>query len=284
MTTWRAGVLGTLALTGAVAAGASGAVPAEAAGIQAFRFGGVRLGVHLEEVAADQAASLGLDGPAGARVVEVVEGSPAAEAGIRAGDVILAYDGEEVRGVAHLSRLVRETPPGRQVSIELVRDGKRQSLRAAPEEQRMKDLFGEHSPLRGLELPERFAFDYDAPGHGPGPVWGFLDDDRPRLGIRYQEISGQLADYFGVAGDRGVLVVHVDPDSPAERAGLEAGDVLVELAGRRVADGGDLRRALDEAEAGEPASVEVLRRGQQKSLEVVLEARRPPRPPAGEAL
>jgi serine protease Do len=285
MVTRRAGVLTALAVTGALLAGASGPVPARAAEVPSFSFGGVRLGVQLEEVGADEVAALGLSAPGGARVVDVTDGSPAAEAGVREGDVIVAYGGESVRGVAQLTRLVRETPAGREVSLELIRDGQRRTLRVAPEEARLGELLGEHSPLQGLRLPERFAFDFEPFESGPGHFAWWQGGDRPRLGIQYQEISGQLAGYFGVARERGVLVIHVDEGGAAARAGVEAGDVLLELAGRRIEDGGDLRRALGDVEAGETAPLTVLRRGQQRALEVRPEEGRPPRPRVpGEAL
>jgi len=278
MLTMRAGALAALAMASAVGVAASGPTPAEITGMQAFDLGVVRLGIELEEVGADAARGLGLSAPAGARVVDVSDGSPAEKAGLREGDVILVFDGEAVRSVAHLARLVRETPPGREVSLELVRDGKRQTLRVAPERTELGDLLRDHPALSGLHRPGAFAFDFDAPKMEGQPfVWRGLDE-RPRLGIRYQDVTGQLAGYFGVPGDRGVIVVHVEEDSPAARAGLEAGDVLLDVGGNEIGDGRDLARAVRGAPTGKPVSLRVLRRGQERTLEVQLEEPRPPEP------
>jgi serine protease Do len=81
-------------------------------------------------------------------------------------------------------------------------------------------------------------------------------------------------------------VVHVDENSPASRAGVEAGDVLLELGGREVDDGRELQRAVRDAEAGEVTTLRVSRRGEERTLEITLEERRPesPHAPAGETL
>ena len=82
-----------------------------------------------------------------------------------------------------------------------------------------------------------------------------------KLGIRFQEISGQLAQYFHLSSEEGILVVHVDTDSPAAKAGIKAGDVVLKIDGKSVADEEDLRRAVDGLEAGKEASLTVQRDG-----------------------
>jgi serine protease Do len=253
----RVGVLGALALTSVLGVGASGSGPAEAAEVRVVSLGGARLGVQLEDVDPGEAAALGLDAVAGARVVDVTEGSAAADAGIREGDVILVFDGEAIRSVAQIARLVRETPPGREVAVELLRDGARRTLRVTPREATLGKLLGDHLALDRFQVPRDFAFDFDFPDVDPGRFVWRMHPDRVRLGIRYQEISGQLARYFGLEREQGVLVVHVEEGSAAARAGLQAGDVLLDMAGRTIEEGEDLRRALRGAETGEATPLRV---------------------------
>jgi serine protease Do len=225
---------------------------------------GAYLGTSLEDL---PAADLKPGAPAGARVLRVMPGSPADKAGLETGDVIVKFDGEAVRGAAHLSRLVKETPPGRDVEVEVTRAGARKALHVTVAEKR--NALTEWGRQWGRELAEgleavpEIFHDMDVLERRPG-----------RLGIRYQEISGQLARYFQVR-DRGVLVTEVVADGPAHGAGMKAGDVLVSVGGRDIADGDDLRRALRDAEESSELAVKVMREGRPLDLKVVLRRKSP---------
>ena len=207
-----------------------------------------RLGVTVEDVTAEDVQRLKLDAETGVRVRSVEEDSPAAAAGLKEDDVVLLYQGEAVHSASQFARLVRETPVGRKVRIELSRDGATQQVDATVGDRRAADreLLGPglHPQIPGL--PENlegqmgdalrgFRFELD-----PEDAARLGDDARdevrrvfrsrgPRLGIRYHELSDQLAAYFKV--DDGVLVSSVDEGSPAAKAGLRAGDVIVKLNG-----------------------------------------------------
>lgn len=263
------------------------------------------LGVRLEDLDADEAGELGLDAPCGARVTDVVDGSPAAEAGLREGDLLLRFDGREVRSVAQLTRLVRETPAGREVALRVRRDGQDRSLsatvgeRPGPRvgartlpgawEERFEELegmegFSEEDRERMRERLERARdrmegahdrMEMVAPRvgtirrmvHAGGP---------PRLGIEMQRLTDQLAEHFGVDGS-GVLVASVREGSAAAEAGLAAGDVIVRFDGQPVDGAGELFVAVHRAEAG-PVPVDMVRDGEERSVTVEL----PERPTAGE--
>jgi S1-C subfamily serine protease len=100
---------------------------------------------------------------------------------------------------------------------------------------------------------------------------GLLDPGRPRLGFTFQEISGQLARYFNVPGEEGLLVSSVQEGSPAEAAGLRAGDVILKVGGREVRGSDALRERVAEAEPGAELAVTVLRDG--KTLDVSVKVR-----------
>ena len=243
-----------------------------------------RLGVSLEDVRAEDVARMGLSAERGAVVAEVHEDSAAAKAGVRNGDVIVRFGGQDVWSAAQLARLVRETPPGRTVELEVSRGGSTQRLSvalSAPERDRVlafgpgsfgEDFHFEMPDLSDLDLPE--LADLPRPPRPPIPPMpgGFHQRFGPgqgrKLGLSYQELGDQLARYFEVDG--GVLVTGVEEDGPAARAGIKAGDVIVRLGDREVKDGGDLRAALREAAAGSNATVGLKRDGRSMDVTVSL--------------
>jgi serine protease Do len=204
------------------------------------------LGVNLVDVNADRIGRLKLSEERGAEVVYVEEGSPADSAGIKRGDVILRYNGENVLGTQQLIRLVRETPPERKVKLQLWRDGKEQTVVATI----------------GV-LPSRIAAIPANPTNLTIPeLHGFRMLDVPRIittwtnfavGIECEPIDSQLAQYFGVK--QGVLVRSVAKDGAGEKAGMKAGDVLISVGGRSLNSTEDLRRVLREPVKSVPVSL-----------------------------
>ncbi len=261
-----------------------------------FAGGGAHLGVALEDVRAEDVARLKLAEERGALVKEVVKGSAAEKAGLKDGDVILSYQGERVGSAAQLRRLVRETPPGRHVTIEASRGGAPQRLTASLEGTDDHELLGDDS-FR-FHMPDSFQFNVPVPPVPPVPpippmghMFGdgdegrrFLFRDRMlearpgRLGLSYQELSGQLARYFKVE-EGALLVTEVESEGPAARAGLRAGDVIVKFNGKAVTDGSDLRRTLGEVASGADVTVTVQRDGRPLDVKVTPRGERRVRAP-----
>jgi serine protease Do len=175
------------------------------------------MGVRFVDLDADHARSLKLTDDHGAEIKAVMEGSPADRAGIRPGDVLLSYNGEPILGARQLSRLVQETPPGKRVKVQFWRDGKEKTttltLGAAP--------VSTPDSFPGFSLPNWQNPLIDIPR--PFLVW-----DNAAVGIEFERVDSQLADYFGVKG--GVLVRAVQQGSPADKAGVRAGDVIFSVA------------------------------------------------------
>ena len=206
----------------------------------------------------------------GVRIDEVNDDSPAEKAGVRAGDLVVEFDGERVRSARQLTRLVQETPEGRTVSLAVMRDGKRQTLQATPEERRFTfhnrgDL--PHSNFDFDDLPRRFDFRLPAPGSRFPDSGAWVPATRERLGVTVQSLTRDLEDYFG-ATNGGVLVSSVRRDSAGEKAGLKAGDVITSVNGDRVRDAGDLMRELEDA-SGE-VTIVVLRDKKEMTLKAVV--------------
>jgi len=231
---------------------------------------------------------------AGVKVDEVHSDSPADKAGLRAGDIVVDYDGERVRSARQFTRLVQETPEGRSVAIGIMRDGKKQTVNATPESGRMTWNFGPDvdRALRDAERGMR-AFRFDV----PAPYFDFRYDDRDRdnreprrfeyrvpqefrlpvpgygfgrgrLGVTVQSLTGELEEFFG-ATNGGALVSSVSRDSAAAKAGIKAGDVIVSINGKAVSDSGDLMNALEDIN-GE-ATIVVLRDKKEMTLKATID-------------
>lgn len=183
------------------------------------------------------------DADAGVVVDEVTPDGPAARAGLKAGDVLLSFDGERVRSARQFTRLVAESAPDRAVTAAIERDGKRTELRVTPaaqafafDSERLRERLGDAE-----ELMARLPFEFDWPGA------------HARLGVTVQELTPQLEKYFGAG--RGVLVASVADGSPAAQAGLEAGDVITAIGGQPVRTPVDVTRAVRKAEGEVPLTI-----------------------------
>jgi S1-C subfamily serine protease len=262
---------------------------------------GAQLGVMVSDVPSTrQPSQANADSlRAGVLVDEVNPDSPAERAGIKAGDILVEYDGERVRSARQFTRLVQETPDGRTVPIGLMRDGKKQTVNATPEAGRMTWNFGPEID-RAMREAERgmreFRFE------GPGPTFDFRFDDREprrfeyrlpeefrfpapgsrvprgRLGVSVQSITPELAEFFG-AKNGGALVSSVTKESAAAKAGIKAGDVIVSINDRPVSDGDDLVRELEDTDGD--VTIVVIRDKKEVTLKATLETRRQAAPRAG---
>ena len=190
------------------------------------------LGVSIQPLTADLAKSFRVPATDGALVTSVSEGSPAAKAGLKQGDVIVEYDGRPVARAGDLPRAVAETPVGRAVSLKIVRDGAPVTLTAT---------------VGRLDEP-REAKAEPAPGE-------------PALGLSGRTLTPAVAQQLGLREQRGVLVVAVHDGSRAEAAGLKAGDVISQIDHRPVASVEDLQQALRHHPAGAPVLMLVQRDG-----------------------
>lgn len=233
------------------------------------------LGVEIDEVTADTAKSLKLSAVRGVVVKEVEPDSPAAKAGLKENDVITQYDGQVVEGTVQFRRLVRETPPGRTVALAVSRDGASQNFsvelgdRGALMQKRMQGMMRDFGGAHTFVSPN-----FDFKSNGP-EVFSLMENRTPMLGINAMDLNGQLGTYFGAPDGEGVLVLEVRSGTPAEKAGLKAGDVIVSVDGKSVHTLADLREQLHGKSDQKPVNLGILRKENSMNVPVTIEKPRP---------
>jgi serine protease Do len=221
--------------------------------------GGTYLGVNLAEIDANRAKELKLKEDYGVEVTRVEDGSPAEKAGLKPGDVVLEYNGQRVEGMEQFGRMVRETPPGREAKIAISREGKKQTLLAVLGSRKFR-FSGSLPP--GFEVPEF---------HMPDIPQIFTTLRSPMLGVEAESPGAQLALYFGVRD--GVLVRSVLDNTPAQRAGIKAGDVITKVDGMAVTSPSELSGAVRMANSKKTYAIELVRDRKPVTVNVTVEDR-----------
>ena len=198
------------------------------------------LGVSVQNVSGDLSKSLGLRADKGALVSEVVEGAPAEKGGIRQGDVIVSFDGKEIKESHELSAAVAATPVGKDVSVGLMRDGKNLTV-----------------TVKTGKLPS-------------DEVAARTDDEgrKGRWGLALKDLDPETSRRLGMKAKQGVVVAGVEPGSPADQASIEQGDVILEVNRKQVKNVEDIRKEMDKADSKGQTLLLVRRGGH--NLYVVL--------------
>lgn len=243
---------------------------------------GSYLGVQTADVNKENFAKFGLREVRGVAVEKVVEGSPAAAAGLQNGDVIVKFNGEEITSARKLTRLVGEVAPDHQVRITVLRGGNERELtatlakRPAPKfengafEMRVPPGDVEAPLLPGFPPTGEFPRIRTFPGE-QGDVFVWRGGGSRQIGIGVSPLTKQLADYFGIADGKGLLVNNVRENSPASKAGLKAGDIIVEVNGKAVSGDFDLIRAINDKKEGD-VSLTIVRDRNRLTISVTPEA------------
>jgi serine protease Do len=230
------------------------------------------IGVSVREATDDDAVQAKLAQPAGVVVESIQDGSPAARAGFRVGDLVLDYRGERVLSVRHFTRLVQESAPRRAVSVGVMRGTERQTLDVVPEfsgefGNLLSRDFGRQLRERiQRDVPRNFNFNIDPDFLQRRGLAGGRN-----LGITLAPLGDQLAEYFGVK--EGALVSSVQTGSAAADAGLRAGDVITAINGRMVRDASDVIAEIRRAQPAGALDISVMRDKKPLTLKATLPAR-----------
>ena len=226
---------------------------------QLRRFGETRrgwLGVRIQTVTESIADSLGMDKPTGALVASVTEDSPAEAAGIEVGDVILSFDGNKVENMRGLPRLVAQTPIGKTVEVEILRNEKKRILNVPLGRLPEKKQAAKSDKSEKMEVEKTSL-----------------------LGLTISPMSDELRSRFKIAKDiEGVVISAVDPDSDAAAKNIAAGNVIVEVKGKKVTTLSDVEKAIEGAKKAGRNSVLLLIAGGKGELRFVALALKKSKP------
>ncbi len=234
---------------------------------------GAYLGVHINNLTPDQAASLKLSDPSGVVVTSLDHDGPACKAGIKTNDVIMSVNGTKVGDIQQMVEVMQGLSAGTVAAISIVRDGKPQNIKVtlasrkswtAPQAYPVPNSAGAKSFVAPLP-PVAFPSDTEVPLVTPASA---------RRGIVVESLTSQLAEYFGVPAGQGVLVRNVQRGSPGASAGLKAGDVIVKIDGEPIRDLADWRRSMHTDST--KTSFSIIRDKREQTVEMILPG------PAGE--
>jgi Do/DeqQ family serine protease len=210
-----------------------------------------RLGIGLQDVSDDLASTLNVKSPTGALVSRVMKGSSAEKAGLQAGDIITAINGEKIEDENVLRNKVAGTAPGTEIKLTVDREGSAKELTATLDELNPEDII-KGSPKQGEN-------ENDKTPSGQGG----------RLGVSLQPVTPEIAKQLGLDADsEGLVVTEIDPAGAAAAAGIARGDVILQVNKKRVKAVDDVKSALEGA--GDKVALLVSRRGQSSFVVVYL--------------
>ncbi|MEW6122636.1 MAG: DegQ family serine endoprotease [Pseudomonadota bacterium] len=185
------------------------------------------IGVRIQGVTDEIAESLGLGKARGALVGGVTDDGPAAKAGLKAGDVVVKFDGKDVKEMRDLPRIVADTPVGKEVELVVVRKGKEETLKI--------------TIARMPEDEKQAAATKDTPAPAAKPASQRL------LGIEVTPMTDELRKRFKIKdGVNGVVILNVDRNSAAADKGLKTGQVVLEVGQEPVASPEDIQKRIDD--------------------------------------
>jgi serine protease Do len=203
------------------------------------------LGVEIDNLDRVTAEALGLEKTQGVLIQKVRPGGAADKAGVKQGDVVLEVEGKPVRNVVELKSQIGETPPGTRVDLLVVRGEEQRHIGVVLDQLTAETLAQRNTPAA------------DEEGHAD------------RLGLVVRDLTPQLAEHLGYEGQSGVVVSGVRPRSPADRRGLEQGDLIQEVNRRPVGNTEEYRQALAAAAKRSKSVLFFVRRGEATNLVAV---------------
>ncbi|PID80097.1 hypothetical protein CSA17_05215 [bacterium DOLJORAL78_65_58] len=209
------------------------------------------LGITCRDIDSEMAQERNLKSRDGVLIEKVRPESPAAEAGLREGDIIIEFAGQKILDDKALTKAVRRAAPGRKIAVRVLRDGKKKKF--------------------DVVLGER-----------PGKSWSFGNGqgkkikitswkrDRGFLGVELDNLNDQMGDYFEVKDGKGALIAKVIQDSAADKAGLKAGDVIVRMDDQDIASSNDVHSVLADTKPEDRIRIQVIRKGKTKKIDLTL--------------
>lgn len=244
------------------------------------------LGVDIGDVTPDQVTALKLNDTHGAEVIHVDHDGPAGEMGLRKQDVILQMNGQQIRGQEQLRQMLRETPAGRSVTFVISRNGQQQTLTTelANRQEVERRAWEQHLVVPDPDADNRpqpqgngFLHSDTSAGKGAKVHRDFLGAttvlSASFTGAQLEIMGPQLAEFFGVEGNAGLLVRRVEANSPAEDAGLRAGDVVIQVNQVPVTTGSEWSKTIHQ-NRGKAVVLLVLRNRHEQTMTMTPDSKK----------
>lgn len=265
----------------------SPAKPAENLLRRAYSFSmagsGGYLGIQMNEITKDNYSKYGLSSTRGVGVEKVLEDSPAEKAGLKKDDIIVSFNGESVTSMRKLSRLISEVAPDHKISMTVLRQGSEQVLNATMGTRESISFAINEGRIGALGLPgiPKFPVSPNDPrvmripfpegGVRRAPLVWSMSSSRA-VGVTVTTLTDQLREFFGVEKGAGLLVKSVKKDSPADKSGLKAGDVITKIDGKSVSNTYDMSRFLSLEKEG-AIDLTFVRHKKSKTVKITPEKR-----------
>lgn len=228
------------------------------------------LGVDTRDITPDRLSVLHLKEETGVEITMVDQDAPAGRAGIKEQDVILTLNGEKIASVEQLRRMIRETPPGRIVTLGISRNGQLMTFKVqlADRKSSFVSSVGPRIKDFNVEMPVLPTMpDIDI------PVSIVVVHSAARSGLMVENLTPQLGEFFGTRNGQGVLVRSVEKGSRADKAGFRAGDVIVKIDGEHIHDSTDFSHALRSCKEN-AAKISILRDKKEQTIILALPERK----------
>lgn len=207
------------------------------------------LGIQVEDLSRKMLKNLTLDH--GVKIVKVFDNSPAEEAGLETDDILLSFNGEDLNSPEELVDLVRDREIEDEVEIAYLRDGAKNTTTVT------------------LGKTRRYTYGHIFKRNTPKDYY-LYQGGYAWLGVRTERLTDQLRQYFGVTEDGGVLITEVMAESPAKEAGLQAGDIIIQVAEKKIKSTRDLLRAINYFDPDDVVEITVIRDKKEQSFKVKL--------------
>ncbi len=210
------------------------------------------LGVVTQELSRHQKKALKAD--FGVVITNIEPDSPADRDGLMEDDVIQYVNDTKITRTSTLARVIRAMKPGEKAKLVVIRDGKQRTISVT---------------IARAKREESYAFSIPHPRN----LFGWYQANRAFLGVQLHAINEDLAPYFGIKAGEGVLILNVEKNSPAEKAGLKSGDVIVKIEDETVSKPRDVYEIISEFDEDEEVTIEIIRQNKKQTISVKLEAR-----------
>jgi S1-C subfamily serine protease len=204
-------------------------------------------------------------------IVDIERDSPAELSKLEEGDIVLEFEGKKVTSTEMLAEEIRMHKPGENCDIKIEREGKLMNVEVQLGEFSEKDIMREFQ----FQFPRLFAPDrvkpFPMPDFEDSKLFRWVGGVQNYIGVTLQELTPELCEHFGAKEGRGLLVAKVLEDSPAEKAGLRVGDVIISADGERIERVNALQRLIQDKDKGEKIAIEYIRDKKTKTVEVEVE-------------